>query len=62
MSVHPEIGRWFAFSDVLRVGADIAISKVDDIAAMAIKVVPDLEGFSCLHASECLGRGDLVAA
>ena len=45
MSVHPEIGRWFALSNVLRVGADIAVSKVDDIAPTAIKVVPDLEGF-----------------
>lgn len=59
--IEPEVGRRFAFSHILVVGALDAVAQVDTILALAIELVPYFELFSCAVASKLVGRGDLSA-
>ena len=62
MCIEPEMGRRFAFSHILVIGALDAVAQIDTILALAIQKVSDFEFFACSVTPEFIRRGDLAAA
>ena len=62
VSVEAVMGRWLAFSNVLAMAAEDAVSKGEGVSALAVQVGLNLERFAGLLALERLARGDNSAA